>query len=101
MAKLFSTMIDRISVGFELLSEREKKLTLALLGAFALIIFGGGTFWIFNAGMEKRGQIESLERQISEIETLKIKYAAAKVEQQRDEKRYRENRVSLFTLLQA
>lgn len=85
MAQIFGLSTDGLVSRFERLTDRERQLTLMLAGVFVFIFIGGGFYWIFSNGSERRATLEAMELQLSDMEKKKGDYAEAKKRQQRFE----------------
>jgi general secretion pathway protein M len=101
MAKIVGAFIDSISSRFERMPEREKKL-LSIFGAALLVFLIGSSFLLFYGSISgKKLEIEATRLRLGEILSLKNQYQEAKKKQEAEERRFRSNNVSLFSLIQA
>ena len=101
MAKVMGAFIDSISIRFERLTEREKKLVTIFGVALFLITIGSSFLWFYTSLNDKKMQLESTRLRLGEILSLKSQYQEAKQKQEAEEKRFRSNDISLFSLIQA
>jgi hypothetical protein len=101
MSKFFATLMDAISIRFERLTDREKKLVLSFISFLLVIVIGGGFLWVNHSLDKKRAQMDTLRKQLDEINSLQDQYQQAKMKQEAEERRFKYNTVSLFSFIQS
>jgi hypothetical protein len=78
MARKFGISSAGVTTWFESLSEREKKFVIGFAVLLFLILVGGGFFFVYSKGNERREEIDAMQKVNLEIEKLRPDYASAK-----------------------
>lgn len=100
MSRIIREMIDSLTLRFERLSDREKKMTAILLITLVVFIVGGSLYWVSSSAISSSKQIGLAEKRFLQINSLKGQYVAAKKIAEAQEKRFKTNKISLFSLIQ-
>jgi len=78
MARKLGVSSSGVMTWFETLTEREKKFVVGFVAMLILILVGGGFFFVYSKGSERRAEIEAMQKASEEIEKLRPEYALAK-----------------------
>jgi type II secretory pathway component PulM len=100
MARFLGISKDRISAAFEAMTDREKKMTMGFFAALFLILVGGGFYWVFSTGTERREEIQKLQNYAIEISAKRESYLTAKARNDVIRRAMKANRENLFAVVQ-
>lgn len=100
MSRIISELIDAIIIRFDGLSEREKRLSTIFLMSLGVIFVVGCLYFFTSSISTKQTQIALSNKRVAEIKVLKSQYELAKKKAEAQEKKFKNNKVSLFSLIQ-
>lgn len=95
-AKSLGISMGGISGWFERLTDREKKLVVGFAIALFVILVGGGLYFLYSKGSERRQEIDAMQQMSVQIENLRSQYAAARAKNDALEQRISRSNVNLL-----
>ncbi len=101
MAKAMGAFIDSISSRFERMPEREKRLVSIFAVTLLVFLIVISFLWFYNSVSGKNSELAATRMRLGEVLSLKNQYQEAKKKQEAEERRFRSNDISLFSLIQA
>jgi hypothetical protein len=101
MARKFGVSSAGAMSWFESLTEREKKFVVGFVAALFIILVGGGFFFVYSKGNERRAEIDAMQKASEEIEKLRPDYASAKTKNEALEAKLLRNNTNLMGVVQA
>jgi|GEM_PF-3738224 len=96
MAKGLGISTSAIGGWFERLTDREKKLVVGFAVALFVILIGGGFYFLYSKGSERRQEIDEMQQMSIQIENLRPQYASARAKNEALEAKLARTRVDLF-----
>jgi len=100
MTRVLGELIESIVQRFERLPERERRMTIILMVVLVVFVVGGSLFWFSASIATKNSQIKIVQKRLFEINSLKSQFQQAKQIADEQEKKFRSNDISLFSLIQ-
>ncbi|MDA0712565.1 MAG: type II secretion system protein GspM [bacterium] len=100
MSRIIGEFIDSIIVRFDGFSERERRMSTIFLVAVSALIIVGSLYFFTSSIANKQAQIALSTKRSVEIKALKSQYELAKKKALAQEKKFKNNKVSLFSLIQ-
>lgn len=100
MQEKINQLLAPLKSTFERLTDRERRLLNIFMTVLACIVIGLGYLFFSMSLSSKRTQIHSIHEQMERVHALESEYMLAKVKQEANERKFRTNNVSLFSLLQ-
>jgi multidrug efflux pump subunit AcrB len=95
-----SSILSSLTGTFDRLSERERRLVLALAAAFFVLAIGGSIWWASARLEAKQRRVKDMRATLEQMASLEAQYKAAEQAERQAEMRLRTNNVSIFSLLQ-